>query len=204
MRIEPFSLTGRFVELAPLASTHAEALTLEANQDRSTYGFTEVPPDSEAMADYIGRLLAQRDADEAVPFVQRRRADGRPVGCTRFMNLRWWRQRAGPDEVEIGGTWLATDAQRSPVNTEAKLLLLAHAFEVWGVGRVALCTDARNERSRRAIERLGAGFEGILRHHRPSTVEGEQGRLRDSALYALTDDDWPAIRANLTTRLAGR
>ena len=91
------------------------------------------------------------------------------------MELRWWRGRPDPDEVEIGGTWLAADVQRTAVNTEAKLLLLTHAFDVWNVDRVALATDERNERSRAAIARLGATFEGILRNHRPSRVPGEDG-----------------------------
>ena len=88
-------------------------------------------------------------------------------------------------------------------STEAKLLLLTHAFEEWRVGRVALCTDARNERSRLAIERIGARFEGVLRHHRPSLGPGEHGRLRDSALFAMTDGDWPDVRDRLRARLAG-
>jgi RimJ/RimL family protein N-acetyltransferase len=118
------------------------------------------------------------------------------------MELRRWRGREEPDEVEIGGTWLAADAQRGPINTEAKLLLLVHAFDVWGVTRVALATDVRNERSRRAIERIGAHFEGTLRHHRPSLAPGEQGLARDTALFAITDDDWPLVRARLARRLA--
>ncbi len=116
------------------------------------------------------------------------------------MELRWWRGRSAPDEVEIGGTWLAADAQRTPINTEAKLLLLTHAFDVWQVWRVALCTDARNERSRRAIERIGARHEGVLRNHRPSAVAGEAGRPRDSALFAITDTDWPDVRGRLRRR----
>ncbi len=202
MSIEPFSLRGTHVELVPLALDQAGELAEAAARDRSTYRFTEVPDGQEAMERYLAKLLAQRDAGAAVPFAQRRVADGRLVGCTRFMELRFWWDRPTPAEVEIGGTWLAADAQRSPINTEAKLLLLTHAFETWGVGRVALCTDARNERSRRAIERLGARLEGILRHHRPSTAPGETGRLRDSALYAFTDEDWPAVRDALRARLA--
>jgi len=200
--IEPFALGGEHVELIPLALHHAEELAGAAAVDRTTYGWTEVPDGVEAMRDYIGRLLAQRDAGRAVPFAQRRRADGRLVGCTRFMELRSWWDRPHPDEVEIGGTWLGADAQRSPLNTEAKLLLLTHAFETWRVGRVALCTDARNERSRTAIVRIGAQFEGVLRHHRPSTAPGERGRLRDTAVFALTDEDWPTVRAALRARLA--
>lgn len=202
VRIEPFTMRGAHVELLPLDVAHADALAVAGSLDRSAYGYTEVPVGVEGMARYIAKLLGQRDADAAVPFAQRRRADGRLVGCTRFMELRWWWDRAAPAEVEIGGTWLAGDVQRTPLNTEAKLLLLTHAFEEWGVGRVALCTDARNARSRRAIERIGARLEGVLRHHRPSTAPGEAGQLRDSALYSITDDDWPAVRDGLRSRLS--
>ena len=130
---------------------------------------------------------------------------GSPTGGSSGAHVSW--SCAGgtvgefPDEVEIGGTWLAADAQRSPVNTEAKLLLLTHAFETWDVSRVALCTDVRNERSRQAIERIGASFEGVLRHHRLSYVAGEVGRPRDTAMFAMTDDDWPAVKERLTERL---
>ena len=202
MVFAPFSLHGRHVELLPLEFEHATALALAAAGERSTYGFTEVPDGVDATSRYVVRLLAQRDAGAAVPFAQRRVADGRLVGCTRFMELRWWRGRQEPDEIEIGGTWLAAEAQRTPINTEAKLLLLTHAFERWGVVRVALATDARNERSRDAIGRIGAHFEGVLRHHRPSLAGGEVGRPRDTALFAITDEDWPAVRAHLQRRLA--
>jgi N-acetyltransferase len=202
--LAPFALRGEHVELVPLAPDHAGELAEAAAVDRSAYVFTEVPDDVEAMDAYIAKLLGQRDRGEAVPFAQRRLGDGRLVGCTRFMEPRRWRGRPEPDEVEIGGTWLAADAQRTPVNTEAKLLLLTHAFEVWRVWRVALCTDARNERSWKAIERLGARYEGVLRNHRPSHVEGEAGRPRDSALFAITDAEWPEIRDGLTRRLAAR
>ena len=153
------------------------------------------------MARYVAWLLAQRDNDEAVPFAQRLPSSGRVVGCTRLMELRWWRGRTDPDEVEIGGTWLAADVQRTAVNTEAKLLLLTHAFEQWNVDRVALATDERNERSRRAIARLGATFEGILRNHRPSKVPGEDGLARNTALFSITAAEWPEVRKSLSDRL---
>lgn len=196
-----FTLRGDQVELVPLAADHVEELALAANHDRTTYGWTEVPPDVSAMTAYVTALLGQRDAGSAVPFAQRRVIDGRLVGCTRFLELRWYGATRAPIEVEIGGTWLSSDAQRSRINTEAKFLLLSHAFEVWRVQRVAFCTDARNERSRAAIERIGARFEGILRHHRPSAVPAERGRMRDTALFAITDDDWPAVQATLEARL---
>jgi RimJ/RimL family protein N-acetyltransferase len=201
MTVAPFTLRGQHVVLEPLTLDHAEGLVAASSRDRTSFGWTEVPPDLAAMTAYIEALLAQRDADTAVPFAQRRVADDRLVGCTRFLELRWYGATDAPIEVEIGGTWLSADAQRSRVNSEAKFLLLEHAFETWRVQRVALCTDARNERSRAAIERIGARFEGILRHHRPSAVPAERGRMRDTALFAMTDDDWPEVRAAMAARL---
>lgn len=198
---ERLILTGEHVELLPLGPDHADELLAAATVDRSSYGFTEVPGDAEHMARYIDTLLAKRRAGTDLPFVQRRVADGRLVGCTRYLEMRQWRGRGQPDEVEVGGTWLAADAQRSALNTEAKLLLLTQAFDGWHVDRVAIATDARNERSRRAIERLGARLEGILHHHRPSMVAGEAGRPRDTALYAVTDGEWPDVRRGLLDRL---
>ena len=106
-----------------------------------------------------------------------------------------------PYAVEIGGTWLAASAQRTGINIEAKLLLLTHAFDTWSVGRVDFKTDARNERSRGAIAALGATFEGILRNWQPSHAPGEEGRLRDSAMYSITAVEWPAVRSHLNERL---
>ena len=204
MRIESFTLEGTHVRLAPLSLTHAPQLTAAANRERSTYGFTAVPATEQAMEAYIGGLLADAERDQVVPFAQVRVADGAAVGCTRFMYVVWWAGRDTPAEVEIGGTWLAADAQRSSLNTEAKLLLLRHAFEVWGVFRVAICTDARNERSRTAIERIGGRFEGVLRNHRPLAGDGvPSGRPRDTAAYSIIDTEWPEVRAKLQARLAG-
>ena len=155
------------------------------------------------MTDYVARLLSPAPTPApAVPFAQRRLADGRLVGCTRFMELRWWRGRDEPDEVEIGGTWLAADAQRTPINTEAKLLLLTHAFDVWGVVRVALATDV----AQRAQPDGDRAHRRPLRGRRCATTArrsspGEAGRPRDTALFAITDDDWPAARAALERRL---
>lgn len=203
MPLAPFALKGSHVSLEPLAVDHVAALAAASGGERSTFGYTEVPDGPGAMASYVEKLLAQAAAGAAVPFVQRRVAGDEIVGCTRFMELRWWRDRPEPDEVEIGGTWLTARAQRTPVNTEAKVLLCTHAFEVWNVWRVAWATDARNERSRVAIERLGASFEGVLRNHRPSLVDGETGRPRDTALFSMTDAEWPAAKARLLDRLAG-
>jgi RimJ/RimL family protein N-acetyltransferase len=197
------SLGGEHVELVPLAAEFAAELAAAASVERSSYGFTDVPPTEDAMATYIRRLVAQRDADLTVPFAQREVVSGRLVGCTRYLSLLWWRERQHPDEVEIGGTWLAADVQRTAINTEAKLLLLSNAFETWEVVRVAICTDDRNERSRAAITRLGATFEGVLRQHRPSQATGEQGQPRNTAVFSILDTEWPTVKRRLTDRLAG-
>ncbi|MCX6522437.1 MAG: GNAT family protein [Actinobacteria bacterium] len=201
MRLEPFALRGRHVLLEPLDRSHAPDL-LTAAGDRSTFGHTLVPHDIGSMTSYIDGLLHDAAADTVVPFVQRRMADGALVGCTRFLNLVWWPGRDTPVEVEIGGTWLATDAQRSAINSEAKLLLLGHAFDVWQAARVAICTDARNERSRRAIERLGATFEGVMRNHRAAAgSESVPGASRDTAAYSVIPAEWPTIRERLRASL---
>ncbi len=186
-----------------MALDHAEAIASAGAGDRSTFGYTQVPDGPDEAADYVAWLLDDAAHHRAAPFVQRRVADGAVVGCTRYLNPAWPLGRSDPDEVEIGGTWLSPSAQRTPINTEAKLLLLTHAFEVWNVQRVAICTDARNEQSRRAIERLGAPFEGVLRRHRRSTRAGEDDRLRDTAVYAITVDDWPGVHSLLTEHLSG-
>ena len=117
-----------------------------------------------------------------------------PLGSTRFLALRYFYGRPHPDAVEIGGTWLTSTAQRTGVNTEAKLLMLTHAFETWQVQRVDLKTDARNDRSRRAIERIGGRLDGVMRHWQPSLVPGEEGRARDSAMYSILPEEWPDVR----------
>lgn len=196
---------GRHVVLEPLGVEHLDDLVRAASGDRSSFRYTTVPDDGEAMGRYIEGLLDQRRDGHVLPYVQRRRADDVVVGCTRYMSLQFWSGRDEPDEVEVGGTWLSASAQRSAVNTEAKLLLLGHAFETWHVQRVELCTDARNTRSRAAIERLGATFEGVLRSHRFSHVADEVGRARDSAVFSIIAGEWPAVLDSLAMRLdAGR
>jgi N-acetyltransferase len=197
------TLTGTHVRLEPLSLDHVGALVQAANEHRATYGFTYVPETAAAMERYAADLLTQRDDGEAVPFATYSVDRSTVVGCTRFLTVRSWFNRGVPDAVEIGGTWLATSAQRTRVNTEAKLLMMTYAFEQWEVQRVDLKTDARNLQSRAAIERLGAAFDGVLPAWQPSQVPGEDGRARDSAMYSIVPSAWPSIKAQLTARLWG-
>jgi len=204
VRLDPIVLTGDHVQLEPLGTHHADELLDAARRDTGTFGFTTVPEDLPSMQAYIEGLLADAQRDQVMPFAQRRLVDGVAVGCTRYMNIAWWATRPTPAEVEVGGTWLAADAQRSAINTEAKLLLLTQAFEDWQVFRVAVCTDALNTRSRTAIERIGATFEGVLRNHRQSAGHlGTPGTARDTAVYSIIAAEWPAVRRRLTERLGG-
>jgi RimJ/RimL family protein N-acetyltransferase len=190
-------LEGELVRLEPLELAHAEALAAAAAGDRSLYRWTWVPDGVEAARAYI----AEARADQAfVPFATVRLADGLVVGSTRYRVEFWaWpaghpeHGRATPDSAEIGWTWLAASAVRSGINTEAKLLMLGHAFEAWRVHSVFLTTDARNQRSRTAIARLGAQLDGVLRAVRPAA----DGTVRDSARFSITAAEWPAVRARL-------
>ena len=198
---EPFTLTGDHVQLEPLSLDHVHQLVVAANEDRSSYGWTPVPETVAGMTSYVTALLTDADAGRVVPFAQRRMRDLRVVGCTRLLEIRFWTGRDVPDEVEIGGTWLAASAQRTAINSEAKLLLMTHAFETWEVRRLAICTDARNTQSRDAIVRVGATLEGILRKHRASAVTGEIGTPRDTAMHSILDSEWPAVKQRLLDRL---
>ncbi len=194
--LERVTLTGQHVQLEPLSREHADGLVAAANVDRATYDHTDVPSTPAAMTHYIDKLLADHAEGSVLPFAQRRLDTGELVGCTRYLDIKWWRDRSDPDEVEIGGTWLAASAQRTPINTEAKLLLLSHAFERLGVWRVAICTDALNERSRVAVLRIGATFEGVLRNHR-LRYNTDPPAPRDTAVFSITDDEWPAVKSRL-------
>jgi N-acetyltransferase len=199
-------LEGRYVRLEPLQPGHAAGLAAASAEDPSLYGLSPVPQGEAAALAYIESAAAQRDAGVAVPFAVRRLADGAVIGSTRFFDLARWPWPPGhprygldaPDICEIGYTWLARSAIRTAANTEMKRLMLEHAFEVWQVESVCLHTDARNERSRRAMERIGAQFEGILRAHRLAT----DCLPRDSARYSITAPEWPAVKRGLDERLA--
>jgi RimJ/RimL family protein N-acetyltransferase len=190
-------LSGTLIRLEPLSHHHVDGLFEAASEDRSAYGFTKVPQSRDAMDDYVSDLLRMWEAGEVVPFAQVEVATDRPVGGTRLMTIRALQPSATPYAVEIGGTWLAASAQRSGLNTQAKQLLFEYVFDAWNVGRVDLKTDARNNRSRNAILRIGATFEGVLRHWQPSQLAGEENRLRDSAIYSILDSEWPRVKEHL-------
>ncbi|MGL6280688.1 MAG: GNAT family N-acetyltransferase [Gaiella sp.] len=186
-------LEGPRVRLEPLRADHAEGLWA-ASRDPRTWTWLAIrqPATPAELADWLAQALAAADAGAEIPFATL--ADGRVVGSTRFLALR-------PEHrsVEIGWTWLHPDAWGTGTNVEAKLLMLTHAFEVWRCRRVELKTDARNERSRGAIEALGASFEGIHRQH----MLVRDGENRDSAWYSVLDGEWPTVRSALRERSAG-
>jgi RimJ/RimL family protein N-acetyltransferase len=182
-------------------TSHGEDLASAAEEDRGAYGFTRVPRGWEVPA-FLAAHFERAAAGRLAPFAQIRQSDGRAVGCTAYWDPRCWPGRAQLCAIEVGWTWLAASALRTGINVEAKLLLFEHAFESWGVARVDLKTDARNQRSRRAIEGLGARFEGVLRHWSQSHVPGEESLLRDSAMFSIIASEWPAAKAALRRRLA--
>jgi RimJ/RimL family protein N-acetyltransferase len=203
-RFETPHLVGREVTLRPMVPGDVEALAAAASESRATYGWSFVPDGRDAVEAYVARVLRQRDGGDRLPLVTVWR--GRVVGSTSFLEPRAWEWPAGsalqrtdrPDAVEIGGTWLAASAQRTRCNSEAKLLMLAHAFDRWAVHVVSFKTDERNQRSRRAIERLGARFDGVLRGDMP----GADGTVRSSAYYSIVAAEWPALKDRLERRLA--
>ena len=196
------TLRGRHVTLTPLSVQDVAGLVRAASGDRSTFGWSIVPGDVDGMDAVVRRLVAEAEQGVAVPFATRRSDSDEIIGMTRFLTLRWFFDRDYPDAVEIGGTFLTADAQRTAANTEAKLLMMTHAFDVWGVRRLDLKTDERNERSRRAIERIGGRFEGVLRDWQAAQVDGEDGKTRNSAMYSILRSEWPDVRARLEERLA--
>jgi RimJ/RimL family protein N-acetyltransferase len=190
-------LSGSLVRLEPLSAGHVPDLTEAAEESRAAYGFTWVPRAAE-VGDYVRE---QRERSGLIPFAQIRLADGKAVGCTAYWDLRTWADSDRLRAIEVGFTWLAASAQGAGINAEAKLLLFTYAFETLGVVRVDLKTDARNERSRRAIAATGARFEGVLRSWSPSWVVGEEGRLRDSAMFSVIAHEWPTVRCSLADRV---
>jgi RimJ/RimL family protein N-acetyltransferase len=200
--LETPTLLGRRVRLEPLDASHVEGLVSAALEGRTTYGFTTVPLDTSSMTRHVEGLLRDYEAGVVVPFTQVEPASGRCVGMTCYLTIRSRPGESVPFAVEVGGTWLAASVQRTGINTEAKYLLLRHAFEHWRVTRIDFKTDRRNERSRAAIARVGASFEGVLRHWQPSHVVGEESLYRDSAMFSIIDTQWPDVRVRLESMMA--
>ena len=193
-------LHGTHVRLEPLARRHAAGLLAAAAGGAELFRWTTIPADLAQMTEYIDRAAVARRR-LGLPFATVRVSDGAVIGSTRFFLIEHWpwpqRPRAGPDGCEIGYTWLAPEAIRTAANTEAKLLMLRHAFDTWEVQRVCFHTDVRNERSRNALLGIGAKFEGVLRAHRLSA----DLKPRDSARYSILATEWPAVRQCLQRRL---
>ncbi|HET7306924.1 MAG TPA: GNAT family protein [Gammaproteobacteria bacterium] len=191
--IPPVVLEGDYVRLEPLSLHHLEALC-EVGLDDTLWQWIPKPILSQSdMRAYIDAALAGQQAGRMLPFATVERASGRVVGSTRFGAIDLANRR-----LEIGWTWIARPWQRTAVNTEAKLLMLRHAFKMLGCHRVEFKTDSLNEPSRNAILRLGAKQEGIFRKH----IVTASGRLRDSVYFSIIDDEWPAVEAGLRKKLA--
>jgi RimJ/RimL family protein N-acetyltransferase len=191
----PVTLEGRHVRLEPLTAAHAPDLFAALSVDPSIWRWRSAePPDTLAgMEVMIAADLAAQAKGEIVAFAQVERSSGRAVGGTTYMSIS--RRDRG---LEIGATWLGKPWQRTGINTEAKYLLLRHAFEELGAARVQLKTDRRNLQSQAAIERLGAVREGVLRKH----MLTRGGVLRDTVMYSILDDEWPAVKAGLEAKMA--
>ncbi|MEO3809709.1 GNAT family protein [Sphaerisporangium sp. B11E5] len=201
-RLDAPLLEGTVVRLEPLDHRHAADLAVAAEEGREGFAFTWVPRAHE-VKEYIDAQLARAATGKLAPYAQVEVTSGRAVGATAYWDPRSWPGRDDLCAVEVGFTWLAPSAQGTGLNLESKLLLFRHAFEVWNVARVDLKTDARNMRSRAAIIKVGAQFEGVLRNWSQSWAPGEEGRLRDSAVYSIIADEWAECREMLEKRLAG-
>ncbi len=195
VEIHPITLHGRLVTLEPLSETHSTDLT-QAASDESIWQYMvwERIRTEDQMRSWIMDLLAKQMKGTDLPFAVISRQNGRAVGATRYLDI-------CPEHrsLEIGGTWYAREYQRTGVNTESKYLLLKHAFEELGCVRVQLKTDVRNQRSQRAIERLGAMREGILRNH----MILWNGYIRDSMVYSIIDSEWHSVKERLEALLKG-
>jgi RimJ/RimL family protein N-acetyltransferase len=193
--VDPVILDGKYVRLEPLSLAHHTGLCavgLEAGIWRWMPQLIATPADMRAFIEAATKAQAE---GAALPFATVEKASGKPVGSTRFFNFDRAHRR-----TEIGWTWIAPPWQRTAVNTEAKYLMLRHAFETWGCIRVEFKTDSLNERSRAAILRLGAKEEGTFRNH----MIMPNGRIRHSVYYSITEADWQEVKAGLERKLAQR
>ena len=205
MLLDTPAFTGRHIRLEPLDLRHVDGIVAASAADPSLYQWSPVPEGKAEVTRYVHTALAWRDAGTAVPFAIVRKEDGILIGSTRFWNIERWcwppghvrYARPTPDACEIGYTWFTRSAIRTAANTEAKLLMLTHAFETWQVLRVCFHTDARNQRSRAALERIGGKFEGILRAHRMAA----DFVPRDSVRYSIVSAEWPEAKQKLADRL---
>jgi RimJ/RimL family protein N-acetyltransferase len=195
------TLTGGHIRLEPMGLHHLDGLLAAATADPSLYKWTVVPQTLAGMRAYVETAMGLREAGAGLAFATVRIGDGAVIGATRYFDMERWgwpaeHARHGnpyPDVCEIGYTWLTRSAIRTAANTEAKLMMLTHAFEVWKTVRVCLHTDARNERSRAAMERIGCRFEGILRSHRMAS----DFIPRDSARYSIVEGEWAGAKQRL-------
>jgi RimJ/RimL family protein N-acetyltransferase len=189
----PVTLVGQFVRLEPLRPEHVGELCeigLDPDLWRLSLSDIRTPADMER---YVQNALRLQAEGSALPFLIRERTTGRAAGCTRFGNVERAHRR-----LEIGWTWIAAPWQRTAINTEAKYLLLRHAFETLGMIRVEIKVDALNERSRNAVLRIGAREEGTLRSH----MITETGRIRDTVFFSILAGEWPAVKSALEEKLA--
>ena len=201
MEIENVVLQGQYVRLEPLDLRHVLGLATASAVDSSLYQWSPVPQGEIETAKYVETALAWKQAGSALPFAILRKEDGVIIGSTRFWNIEFWswpadhplHHRTTPDACEIGYTWLTRSAIRTGANTESKLLMLMHAFEVWETLRVCFHTDVRNLRSRAALERIGGQFEGVLRSHRLAA----DFIPRDSARYSILAPEWSKVKQRL-------
>lgn len=194
MHIEPVTLVRRHIRLEPLSEAHVANLAV-AGRDPETWRwmpYGEVTTEDRMLA-WVRDLLARQARGTDLPFAVVHLATGRAIGCTRYLDI-----QPANRAVEVGGTWYAPEHQRTSANTECKLLILGHAFERIGVNRVQFKTDIQNERSQRALERIGAVREGVLRDH----MVMPDGHLRSSVYYSILPREWPGVRAFLESRLA--
>jgi RimJ/RimL family protein N-acetyltransferase len=193
LNVLPVTLQGRYVRLEPLSLDHVDDLATVALDDEIWRWSLADVRTTEDLRDYVRAALREREAGAAVPFATVALAAGRAVGSTRYANI-----SVRDGRLEIGWTWIARPWQRTAVNTEAKYLMLRHAFDHLGCTRVEFKTDALNARSRAALLRIGAVEEGTMRRH----MLTRGGRIRDSVYFRIVDSDWPTVRERLETRLA--
>ncbi len=193
MDLHPVTLEGKFIRLEPLSEAHVPELAI-AGRDESIWQYMlyGLVTDEPAMRRWVKDILSRQERGTDLPFAVRLLSSGKSIGATRYIDI-----RPVDRGVEIGGTWFGVEYQRTAANTESKYLLLKHAFETLGCIRVQFKTDSRNEKSQRAIERLGAVKEGVFRNHMVLI----DGTIRHSVYYSIIDSEWPAVKAWLEKKI---